>query len=300
MKKPLLIAATIILILTSCENDKSETELVPKEEPKPANSIDPDVIFRIGTSLSYKYSDIDLYDSSTHVLYFKTNHPEFDENSQSYFRFYVDTVTIFKGDFWPSFRSDLPTRPYISTWPFWFQNYVLRIENRENNKPDLRNDPRIIQAFKARDLLHSGLLVTMNSIECGVSLITFSYTVTNKDQSKLLIMDPNKMGLNYFHYFTNGLIFWKSPNTAAITVKIQSQSPPPSNTWINDWLTEISPGESKTFTINYPVTTPMSSGEYKVTFTFPGLFSLNKDLLFQVNGRIWLGDFKATKNIVIN
>jgi hypothetical protein len=301
MKKLLLIAVSIILILASCENDKTDQESDLDKDTYNSNKTDPEVFFKIGTSLSYKYSDLDLYDSSTHILYFKTNHSEFDKNSSSTFGFLINSDSIYKGDFWPSFRSDLPTRPYISTWPFWLQDYALWIENRENNKPDLRNAPSIIQSFKNRNLLHSGLMVSVNSIVCYNSQVTFSFTVTNKDPEPLLILDPDRMGVNLFHYYTNGLVFRNSINSSITYVKFPAQAPSPWNGWKIDWLSKINPDESKTFLFNYPVTSPLSTGEYTVSFEYPGLtFQVIKDQLIQNETRIWLGDIRISKKIVVN
>jgi hypothetical protein len=45
----------------------------------------------------------------------------------------------------------------------------------------------------------------------------------------------------------------------------------------------------------------MSAGEYKVTFTFPGLSQqIDKSQLIQASGRIWLGSIKASGNTVVN
>lgn len=68
MKQLLPIAVAIILLLSSCEKDKSDQNSDPDQDANPANNIDPDIFFKIGTNLSYKYSDLELYDSSTHIL----------------------------------------------------------------------------------------------------------------------------------------------------------------------------------------------------------------------------------------
>jgi hypothetical protein len=302
MKRTLLIAGSIIFILTSCEHDKITSETEPGTDPVviKKDSLVPETILRIGKDLFYEYSDIELYDSSTHILCFKAIHPEFDKNDQSNFTFFVNKDSICQGDFWPSFHSSWPTRPYVSTWPFWLQNFALRFENRYNVKPDMRNDPRIIKAFKDHELLHSGLIVSINAVECGTSQVTFSFTLTNKDNSTLLILDPEKMGLNLFHYYTNGLLFRKLPGTTTITVKIPFQAPTYNSIWKREWLSSIKPAESKTFVINYPISSQFNSGEYEVTFEYPGLlFQVSRDELIQVDGRIWLGDFITQTNIVI-
>lgn len=302
MKKALLIVGTIVFILTSCEDEKIVTENEPVPDPViiKKDSLVPETIFRIGNDLFYKYSDIELYDSTTHILYFKTIHPEFDKNDQSNFTFFVNKDSIYQGDFWPSFHSSWPTRPYVSTWPFWLQNFALRFENKYNIKPDLRNDPRVIKAFQDHDLLHSGLIVSINSFECGTSQVTFSFTLENKDNSTLLFLDPEKMGLSLFHYFTNGLYFRKLPWTTTINVKIPSQAPTYNSIWKREWLSAIKPGESRTFVINYPISFPFNPGEYEVTFEYPGLlFQVSRDELTQADGRIWLGDFITRTKIVI-
>ena len=303
MKKAFLIAGSIIFILTSCESDKINPETDPDPDPViiKKDSLVPETIIGIGKDLFYRYSDIELYDSTTHILYFKVIHPEFDKNDQSWFTFFVNKDSIYQGDFLPSFLSSWPTRPYVSTWPFWLQNFALLIENKYNVKPDMRNDPRIIKALKDHDLLHSGLVISSNVIECDTSQVTYSFTLTNKDNTTLLFLDPEKMGLNLFHYYTNGLYFRKLPwITSVVNVKIPSQAPSPFNIWKKEWLSAIKPEESKTFVIDYPISSPFSAGEYDVSFVFPGLsFQVSRDDLIQENGRIWLGDIITRTNIVI-
>jgi hypothetical protein len=65
MKKSLLFSLVVILTLASCEK------------------IDNEVFFKIGSGLEYKLSDIELYDTSNHMLYFKKVHDEF-KNSDTF------------------------------------------------------------------------------------------------------------------------------------------------------------------------------------------------------------------------
>lgn len=80
------------------------------------------------------------------------------------------------------------------------------------------------------------------------------------DQSELLILDPDKMGLNLFHYFTNGLIIRNLSNNTSTIVKIQYQTPSPWNGWHIEWLYRMSPGETKAYVFNYPISSPQSRG----------------------------------------
>jgi hypothetical protein len=285
------------LILTSCEINNQESEPITDKDSIPVIRPDPEYFFKIGNNVYYRYSDIDLYDSSTHILYFKTNHPEFEKYSQSYFSVIVNSDTVYKGDFWPMFRSDAPQRVIIETYPFWLQNYALWIENDRNIKPDLRNAPAIIEALKEHNLLHSGLLIEIKNLEITSSQAAFSFSVTNKDQSALWIMDPDKMGINLFHYFTNGLVLNKE-NSPYIYIKVPYESPSSYNTWEIEWLTKLNSGEAKTFNFIYPLSSSIAPGEYTVTFLFPGFLSqIDKDKLVHDNARIWLGKIRSSVRI---
>ena len=198
------------------------------------------------------------------------------------------------------FRSDLPKRVYIHTYPFWLQNYALWIENRYNIKPDLRNAAVIIQTLEDRNLLHSGIHISINSLEVTNSQVSFSFSITNKDKSVLLIMDPDKMGINLFHYYTNGLHFTKISDGSSFYLKVPSQAPSHYSVWDISWLTKLNSNETKTFNLIYPLNSQITSGEYTVTFVYPGFHSqIIKDQLIQDNARIWLGDVRASVRISI-
>jgi hypothetical protein len=285
--------------LASCEISNQEPEPIPDNDSIPVIKPDPEYFFKIDKNLYYRYSDIELYDSSTHILYFKTIHPEFEKYSQSYFSIIVNSDTVYKGDFWPMFRSDSPQRVIIATYPFWLQNYALWIENYRNVKPDLRNAPSIIGALKEHNLLHSGILVEIKNLEITGTQAAFSFSVTNKDQSALWVMDPDKMGINLFHYFTNGLLLEKS-NSSYTYLKVPSQSPESFKTWKIEWLTKLNTGDTKTFNFTYPLSSSIAPGEYTVTFLYPGfLFQVSKDQLIHDNARIWLGEVRTSLRISI-
>lgn len=288
MEKSLLTVSTIILSLISCERINSD------------NYSDP--ILKIGDNLVYSYNDFELYDSSAHILYFKSDQPEIADFNQSSFAFYTDTFKIYKGSFWPSVSSSFPTGPYVSSFPFMYQNYALRIDYIffGQEKADPRNDNRLIWAFQNHALLHSGLSGEIKSIANNGSLLTFSFVITNKDETNLLILDPDKMGPNLFHYFTNAPVVFNISRNEVYNVRIEHQTPSPHNSWNIDWLSQLRSGESRQFTFNYTIDSPLSPGEYKVSYRFPGLsHQVTRDQLYQNNKRIWLGDIQLTKRITI-
>jgi hypothetical protein len=282
MKQFLLIGIVALLILTSCE--KTDTE----------------VFFKIGSKLEYKFSDIELYDTSTHILYFKNVHDEFNSIETNTFTFMADGESIYSGAFWPAYSSSLPSEPFISTAPSPFGNYALKVQKGFSDKPDIRNDPRLIAILKDHNLLHSGLAISASSIEITGTNLIFRFTVTNHDQSDLLIIDPDKTGPNLFHYFTNGLYIHDMNHGEVFSSTIEHQTPVPWNSWKSEWLSELKTGESKQFIIKYPINTPLNEGEYYATFSFPGLsFQVTKEQLLQGNSRIFLGGIQVAKKITI-
>ena len=286
MKNLLLIILIFAIGLTSCEEFNSDK--------------DQDFLFKIGDDLEYSYADIRLYDSSTHILYFTTNHPEFENCNQCSFSFYVDGDIIYQGSFWPSFLCSLPSGVIVSTCPFFYPAYTLRFEYYGGDEPDSRNDSRIISVLKENGYLHSGISISINSMEIDGSQLNFSFTVTNMDESDLLILDINKMGPNLFHYFTNGLVIFDLNNTVVFTSNIEHQAPSPWNTWKIDWLSKLKSGQSEQFTIDDTLDAPLNPGNYNAFFEFPGLgFQVDINELFQDDARIWLGDVRVTEKLTI-
>ena len=297
MKKYLLIVYAIIFGLVSCERSDSD----PGSDILKDDSHGAVPFFQIGDIFIYDFNDLAIYDSSTHIMYFKTNHPEFDKLKLPSFKVFLGSDTIYKGVVWPGYSSLWPSGAYIMSAPFFYQNYALRIDYSKSSTPDLRNDPRIIQSLKDKDILHSGLFVEIHSLEISGTLARLSIIVTNMDQSDLLILDPDKMGHKLFHYFTNGLYLRNAAGTKMITTLLESQSPVPWNGWSKDWLTELSRGASEMYSITYKFEEAVPPGSYSAWFEFPGLSSqVDLNELIQTSGRIWLGDITAVKNITVH
>jgi len=282
MKKSLLFGIVVLSALISC------------------NKTDNDVFFRIGKGLEYKFRDIQLYDTSADILYFKSVHDEFKDIETNSFTFLDNGAVIYSGMFWPGYSSSGPSGPFIFSPPSMFGNYALEIENWNNGKPDVRKDPRIIALLKQNNLLHSGIVLSSSSIEINGSQLIYKFTVTNQDQSDLLILDFDKTGPNLFHYFTNGLYIKDLAYKDVFTSNFQYQVPDPKNSFQIGWLSLLKSGESKQYTINYTINNPLAPGEYNATFVFPGLsYQVSLDQLYQGTSRIWMGDIQATKKITI-
>jgi hypothetical protein len=288
MKKNRLSSIVLILVLTSCESYKYNGDF--------------ETLFKSGSDIRYKYSDFEMYDSSTNILYLKTTHPEFKYERTTPFSLMAEGEEVYQGVFIPPYSSSIPAGPFIISSPSAYPDYLLRIENRMNrNKLDIRDDPRIIAALKEHDLLHSGLSVAINTLVMNSTGISFSFTVTSNDQSDLLFIDPDKTGVSLFHYFTNGLLISDvKDNSVVFENSITPVKPDPWNGWKPEWLSVIKPGESKTFVFSYPLLSSIKSGDYRAYFEFPGFhFQISKEQLNQHNGRIWMGEISTVKNITV-
>lgn len=285
MKKIYLVLLSLFSILISCENNNTENFLNP-------------VLF-IDQNLEYSFNDFELYDSSTHMLYFKEEHPELLNDELSGFDVYTDITKIYHGVYQPGFSSSIPDEPFIWKQPFFYPDYVLRFEFMGQGV-DPRNDERLMSAFKNRNLLHSGLLGEITDVVINGSLLRFTFKITNSDESALLILDPEKMGQPLFHYFTNAPVFFNTSEQEVFEYSFDHNAPTPWDSWNTDWLTLLEPGYSKEFTLSYTLVSQMSPGEYKISFRFPGLSrQITHDQLYQDNKRIWLGNITLTSYLMI-
>lgn len=299
------LLATVLIILvafSSCEKDEPSDQGNSDYFEHSRDKTGPDVFLKIGRrGKEFRFEDIALYDSSTHILYFKNKHDEFSEVEQGSFYFLDNGHTIYSGNFYPGYSSYIPAGPIILSAPHMYGNYALRIEIWRDDKPDMRNCPRIIEILKQHDLLHSGLSVTVDFLEIDGIQLSFGFTITNHDLTDLLIIDINKTGPNLFHYFTNGLYLRTEDHKEVFSSTITHQKPEPWNSWKPEWLSVLKSGKSISFTINYPIEKAIDPGEYNLTFKFPGLaFQISKDDLFQGSDRIWLGDIQVNKGIAID
>lgn len=288
MKPSLFIGIAIILVLTSCEKTSYNAEY--------------DVLLKTESGFSFKYSDFELYDSSSHIFYFNKSHPEFKTTSNDKFSILADGQIVYQGYFLAPYSSFIPSGPFIFSFYKFGPNHFFEIEAWfPDNLKDSRNDPRIIDALKQHGLLHSGLKVTIDSIKNSGSQLIFNFTVTNSDLSDLMILDLDKSGVNLFHYFTNGLSIYDSAHNLVFESDIEFSAPGSFMDWRVDWLSALKSGESKQFTINYTPGSKINPGEYQASFKFPGLyFQIPKEQLYQNSKRIWLGDIQVNKEIKIN
>jgi hypothetical protein len=287
MKTNLVIVILLVIVSASCETlfDNSD-----------------DYLFKSDNGLKYRYSDFQLYDSSTHIFYFKESHPEFKTDKFTGFSIYADGDEVYKGKFYEPYSSSMPYGPFIGSFIPPLQEYAFQIGflTIDNQPEDPRNDPRIIEALKQHNLLHSGLELSIDTVELNGTQLKFVFTISNKDETSLLIMDPEKMGINLFHYFTNGLLIYNQEHANVFTNDVETEKPVPWNSWKSEWLSELKTGESRHYKFIYTLKSQLAAGKYSAIFEFPGLsYQVTMDQLYKGNSRIFLGDITQNKNLIL-
>ena len=292
MKALNILFSVILLLIISCEKDDNLR-------------LDNQSGFRleISDSIIFNSNQIDFYDFSSHLIYLKDGH-SFSYSKSGFFNVFVDSSLIYKGQMLPMYSSLMPMGPVINCSPTFYDksiisigfNQIIGLDGSSNIDP--RNDERIINVLKKSGQYRAGLTCNIITIQkLSSNTVKIEIQLTNHDLDNLLYLDPNKMGLGLFHYFTNGLIL-RDLSYNSYSHKLTKLQPEPWNSWNIEWLSIIKSNETKTISIIYDnfETTPV--GQYEANFIFPGLtYQIDKSNLNQDNGRIWLGKIQMKKKI---
>ena len=267
------------------------------------STINGDFWLKMGDGTIVKTSDIDFYDVSTHMIYLKKEQPYF-QNYQDSMSVYVGNTEIYSCPFHALYLSSLPQGEYISTPNIFYEKDIIRISFCQiidlNGKPqfsDHRDDKRIIAALKSSRLYHEGLRCEITSVNYSNGKAVLNIELSNPDTFDYYYLDPDKMGIGLFHYFTNGLYIWDELYTKSFTHKetvIHTD-----RTWKKEWLSLIKSGQRKKISITYNHFDQIPAGKYKMFFQFPGLSHITpKDRILN-GGRIWMGDICTEKEVAI-
>lgn len=263
-----------------------------------------------GDSIVINHTEIEGYDTSTHMVYLKAPHPLFEdrfdlETASLTFSVYAFRKKAYTGTIWPAWSSSFPPDIFIQ-WPSFYPAYLIHIASSRQwffEPPDTIPDPRksapVMQALKKYGQLHSGLSLIIENIqvENHVNLI-FSFTLTNADTYDFYILSPEKMGSGLFHYYTNGLTLF-SQAAGYLTHRDEVKRPDPWDSWSYDWLDLLESGNSVTYTIDYTLFDSVPAGPYYAFFRYPGLSHIEQEGLEIPGGRIWMGEIAWSNSLVI-
>lgn len=289
----LLTTALILLIIISCEKDDNDLNIGNQTG----------FSLHINDSIVYNSNQIDFYDFSSHLIYLK-NGNSFSYSNRGVFKVLVNNSEIYTGQMFPGYSSYLPMGPVIHCAPTFYGDYIIPIgfnqfiDSVGDSNEDPRNDSRIIETLKKNNQYREGLSCEILSVQkISSNNVKINLQLTNNDSDNLLYLDPDKMGLGLFHYYTNGLLLQDLSNKTFMH-QLTITQPDPWDTWENDWLSIITSNESKTISIIYDNFETITTGQFEAFFNFPGLGSqVDKEDLQQDNGRVWLGQLQMKKKI---
>lgn len=294
------IACFFLLAFLTCSCEKTITD-------SPSGSTDGFCVVS-DNRIILNHSDFEYYDISTHLIYLKDN-KSFANVIEGIggFSVYAGGDEIYSGQTLPGYSSFMPAGPVIHTHPSFYGDYIVPIgfiqitDTSGRSNADPRMDNRIIKALKKYGQYHCGLNGEIISVHySSFKDVEIKLKLINNDSFNYYYPDPEKMGINLFHYFTNGLVLRDIKNIKSFMHKIQVTQPDPWNAWKKDWLSLIGSNETKVITLKYDKFEQVNPGEYKASFEFPGLcYQVGKEDIQQGNGRIWLGQINLTKDINI-
>lgn len=276
-----------VLFFSACEN---ENAINLNDEFK--------IEFNDGKTISGK--DILFYDRSTHLIYLKRD-LELGQNTTD-FNVLVAEDTIYHGIIHSGFLSSWPPSPYYIVDFFQYGNDILEI-GFYGESDDLRDDPRITDAFVNNNLLRNGISCKIDKIEIQsfekYSKVVCTITIQNNDNINYFILDPKKMGDLDFNYFMGGITLQNMDTKLTHPLRWSVQS----GTWSNitmDDLSLLNKGSKISYTFQSSDYYKMEPGRYSARFRFCGTEHCTRNFnLNQKNGRVWVGKLLSEVNNII-
>lgn len=296
--------ALLLFLLAGCEKENNLADLLPKSDIELTDGF----CLVSGDQVVLNHEDIDYYDYSAHVLYLKS--PKTFSDVFEVFGIsavYADGEEVYNLSLNPGYSSFMPQGPIIWTDPTFYPDYIIAIdmmwtyEQLLESAADVREDPRIVEALEKYGQFRNGL-------HCEITSITYTspddvkvqLELTNRDAENYYYLDPGKMEMGLFHYFTNGLTVWDHVSSQYVSSEIEHIQPDPWDSFDMEWMTLLEGGDSVTLTITYKQFGTLQPGTYSAFFTFPGMhYQVEREDLDQQNGRIWMGDIEMGGQVVV-
>jgi hypothetical protein len=171
---------------------------------------------------------------------------------------------------------------------------VMHISRAWTGNVDVRKNALIQQALVMLGLFHSGISASLDSVKIisnfDTATVQCSFTITNNDKERLMIIDPDKMGTPLFHYYTNGVVFRGNGTLFQSEYKKVTS---PGVAYDTSWYSGLSPQESMKRTVTVKGYPKIPPGTYSCSFTFANPVEVAKENRQTAGGRIWLGDVEA-------
>lgn len=251
--------------------------------------------------------DLEFYDFSTHCLYLRGDKGQFfDGFSGSPFLFdpvlidkpfvvVANNVRCYVGALRSGALSATPRCPYMDELDVgYYPSDVMHISRAWTNDQDARNDCRIEDALVSLNLLRGGITVELQHVDVvensDTSTVEYVFTITNNDQNVLLIPDPNRMGVELFHYYTNGVVL-RGDNGLFQSLYKQVVVPP--SPMDSAWYEKLPVSHSMQRTVRLRGYPELPKGNYMCDFTI-GSPKVDKWDRYPSESRIWMGEAESS------
>lgn len=297
------IARLILLLVVAAG---CETEKDPVDEP-----LDPSLHLTDGFCLvrnsrvALNHYDIDYYDYSAHLIYLK-NPAAFETELTDLggaVKVYADSSRIYDLYFYAHIASHIVEGPVIMVDQIFYPDYTVAIQNYWSSEQmakegDPRQDPRIREALEKYGQFRHGLQCKITSVrQSAPGEVELKLELWNEDSLDYYYWDPEKLGMERYHYVSNGLSL-VDENGQRYRHHIQSLS------WdgtARERLSLLERDSSVALTLNYEVFDTLSPGTYDAFFKFPAMhYDMAREDLDLEKGRIWMGELQLYKEVVIN
>lgn len=298
MLYPFIIISLSLLLLQSC----NDSVLKPEVESKEGFAI------QIGKGLLYTLNDIDYYDHSSHLFYFKKPLSLQDYGNSKYWILYNGTV-IYEGTFTTPECCCLNGDSTLIYDPANQADFVLKLGNlfcginSYSSKADYRENEIFIDALNDQDILHPGLECSVDSLRItGSKEVTLYYKICNNDCWNYYFPDPDKIPFDSDYRIDRTLRL-----TALNTIAGAYYRSTYNGTYLpfgkkdTSKLMLIKPCEAIIRSTEYPISNSIIPGNFLMYLTIPGLgvgyhYPEEREL---EGGRIWLGDIEVLREIEI-
>ena len=207
------------------------------------------------------------------------------------------------GSFHSGAMSLAPQRPYIDELSIMFFPSDILYINAGWGTVDERKNADIEKTLKYLNKLRYGISVKIKDIQVidnsDTASVRYTYELFNHDRDNLYVLDPDRMGSNLFHYFTNGIDF-RNDNGYFYSEYKTVEQPEPFDSWQSSWFSEIKAGEKIERTVFLKGYKHIQAGRYDCSFIFSNPTKIEKNDRHIKNGRIWIGTIKSeTKNVSV-
>ena len=298
---PLFLA---LWLLSGCEKDGAMDDLYADSQIRP----DDGFYLVSGSHVVLDRRGFDYYDFGAHLIYLKS-HLNCSEVLQKGVELgvYAAGKRIYTAAIVPGYSSYMPPGPIVWTEPTFYGENILAIdlmnsfEVQTGKMADPREDPRIAGVLKKYGQFREGLEAEITSVWYGApDELRLNLVLHNRDEVNYYYLDPEKMGMPLYHYFTNGVILWDTEEHQSYSHHVKYKEPYPSDGWDMEWMSLLEGGESVHISLDYSNFESVPPGNYRVSFEFPGLHSqVERDQLSQRHGQIWLGKLRLGSDLQV-